>query len=170
MEESARAALSWARVHAEEYGAPKAFFDGHGVHIHVPAGAIPKDGPSAGVTMVTALISAASGRAVRRDLAMTGEITLRGRVLPIGGVRDKLLAAHRAGLKAFILPKKNVRDLEEVDAEVLAAIEVIPVEHVGEVLDRALLPVDTSRAPRRAMGFTPWIPPGGGDDPGTIRA
>ena len=169
MEESARAALSWARVHAEEYGAAKGFFDGHGVHIHVPAGAIPKDGPSAGVTMVTALISAATGRAVRRDLAMTGEITLRGRVLAIGGVRDKLLAAHRAGLKTFILPKKNVRDLEEVDKAVLAAIEVVPVEHVSEVLECALLPAD-HRNPKRAMGFAPWIAPASDDHPGTIRA
>jgi len=170
MEESARAALSWARVHSEEYGAAKAFFDGHGVHVHVPAGAIPKDGPSAGVTIVTALISAATGRPVRRDLAMTGEITLRGRVLPIGGVRDKLLAAHRAGLKVFLLPKKNLRDLEEVDQEVLAAIEVVPVEHVSEVLDRALLPVDANRKQPRAMGFAPWIPQRPGDTPGTIRA
>jgi ATP-dependent Lon protease len=155
MEESARAALSWAKVHAEEYGAAKDFFDTHGLHVHVPAGAIPKDGPSAGVTMTTALVSVASGRPVRRDLAMTGEITLRGRVLPIGGVKDKLLAAHRAGLATFILPRKNVRDLEEVDKEILDKIEVVPVDNVSEVLDRALLPVGGARAAaaRQRVGF-----------------
>ena len=131
MEESARAALSWAKVHAVEYGAPRDFFDTHAIHVHVPAGAIPKDGPSAGVTMATAMVSVASGRRVRRDLAMTGEITLRGKVLPIGGVKDKLLAAHRSGLKTFILPAKNVRDLYEVDKEILDAIEVVPGRQRG---------------------------------------
>jgi ATP-dependent Lon protease len=145
MEESARAALSWARVHAEAYGAPKGFFDNHGLHVHVPAGAIPKDGPSAGVTMTTAIMSAASGRPVRRDIAMTGEVTLRGRVLPIGGVKDKLLAAHRAGIATFIMPRKNMRDLHEVDAEILEKVEVIPVDTVDEVLDRALLPRNGAR-------------------------
>jgi ATP-dependent Lon protease len=154
MEESARAALSWARVHAEDFGAPKGFFDTHGVHVHVPAGAIPKDGPSAGVTMTTALVSVASGRPVRRDVAMTGEVTLRGRVLPIGGVKDKLLAAHRAGITTFVLPRKNVRDLDEVDKEVLDKIEVIPVDNVAEVLERALLPRGGSRSERgRRVGF-----------------
>ena len=155
MEESARAALSWAKVHAEEYGAPKGYFDNHGLHIHVPAGAIPKDGPSAGVTMTTAVVSVATGRRVRRDVAMTGEVTLRGRVLPIGGVRDKLLAAHRAGIATFLLPKKNVRDLHEVDKDILETIEVVPVESVAEVLDRALLPAEaaTGRGGRR-VGFT----------------
>ena len=154
MEESARAALSWARVHATEYGAPKGFFDSHGLHIHVPAGAIPKDGPSAGVTMTTAVVSAATGRPVRRDLAMTGEVTLRGRVLPIGGVKDKLLAAHRAGLKTFILPRKNLRDLSEVNKEVLEHVEVIAVEKVGEVLDIALMEPSESRRGRRGAGFS----------------
>ncbi len=154
MEESARAALSWAKVHAVEYGAPRDFFDTHAIHVHVPAGAIPKDGPSAGVTMTTAMVSVASGRRVRRDLAMTGEVTLRGKVLPIGGVRDKLLAAHRSGLKIFILPAKNVRDLFEVDREILDAIEVVPVENVGEVLDRALVESDgPRRRERRSAGF-----------------
>ena len=160
MEESARAALSWAKVHAEEYGAAKGYFDNHGLHIHVPAGAIPKDGPSAGVTMTTALVSVATGRRVRRDVAMTGEVTLRGRVLPIGGVRDKLLAAHRAGIATFLLPGKNVRDLHEVDKEILESIEVVPVESVAEVLDRALLPVDASARPGgRRVGFAvPALP------------
>ena len=154
MEESARAALSWAKVHAVEYGAPRDFFDTHAIHVHVPAGAIPKDGPSAGVTMATAMVSVASGRRVRRDLAMTGEVTLRGKVLPIGGVKDKLLAAHRSGLKTFILPAKNVRDLYEVDKEILDAIVVVPVDNVGEVLDRALVELDAPRRrERRGAGF-----------------
>jgi ATP-dependent Lon protease len=154
MEESARAALSWARVHAAEYGAAKDFFDTHSIHVHVPAGAIPKDGPSAGVTMTTAMVSVAAGRPVRRDLAMTGEVTLRGRVLPIGGVKDKLLAAHRAGLKTFILPAKNTRDLHEVDREILEAMDVVPVETVNQVLDRALMEGDDRRKPeRRGAGF-----------------
>jgi ATP-dependent Lon protease len=153
MEESARAALSWAKVHAEEYGAPKGFFDNHGLHIHVPAGGIPKDGPSAGVTMTTALVSVASGRPVRRDVAMTGEVTLRGRVLPIGGVKDKLLAAHRAGIGTFLLPRKNVRDLDEVDREILDKVEVVAVDNVTEVLDRALLPVGGRREEERRVGF-----------------
>ena len=153
MEESARAALSWARVHAVEYGAPVDFFETHAVHVHVPAGAIPKDGPSAGVTMVTAMVSVASGRSVRRDVAMTGEVTLRGRVLPIGGVKDKLLAAHRSGLTTFILPRKNLRDLDEIPAEVLEAIEVVPVDNVDEVLGRALLAAPAQRRQRRGAGF-----------------
>ncbi|MBV8527403.1 MAG: endopeptidase La [Candidatus Dormibacteraeota bacterium] len=159
MEESARAALSWARVHAKEYGAPADFFDTHSIHVHVPAGAVPKDGPSAGVTMTTAMVSAAAGRAVRRDLAMTGEVTLRGRVLPIGGVKDKLLAAHRSGLKTFILPAKNMRDLHEVDSEILDAIEVVPVETLDQVLDRALMPAEqAAQRPRRGAGFVLPVP------------
>ncbi|HEX3605127.1 MAG TPA: endopeptidase La [Candidatus Dormibacteraeota bacterium] len=145
MEESARAALSWSRVNAHRYGARKGFFDNHGLHIHVPAGAIPKDGPSAGVTMVTAMVSAASGRKVDRRVAMTGEVTLRGRVLPIGGVKDKLLAAHRAGIAVFLLPARNERDLREVDREILDHIEVVPVETVDQVLERALLPTEERR-------------------------
>ncbi len=152
MEESARAALSWARVHAVEYGAPRDFFETHALHVHVPAGAIPKDGPSAGVTMVTAMVSVASGRRVRRDVAMTGEVTLRGRVLPIGGVKDKLLAAHRSGLTTFILPRKNLRDLEEIPREVLDTVEVVPVDNVGEVLDRALVDAPAQRR-ERTTGF-----------------
>jgi ATP-dependent Lon protease len=168
MEESARAALSWAKVHAVEYGAPRDFFDTHAIHVHVPAGATPKDGPSAGVTMATAMVSVASGRRVRRDLAMTGEVTLRGKVLPIGGVKDKLLAAHRSGLKTFILPARNVRDLFEVDKEILDAIDVVPVDNVGEVLDRALIESDTPRRRERRAGFV--LPISGTDVLGPINA
>jgi ATP-dependent Lon protease len=153
MEESAKAGLSWARVHAVEYGAPRDFFDTHALHIHVPAGAIPKDGPSAGVTMVTAMVSVASGRRVRRDVAMTGEVTLRGRVLPIGGVKDKLLAAHRSGLTTFIMPRKNMRDLDEIPSDVLEAVEVVPVDNVGEVLARALIDAPAERREPRGAGF-----------------
>ncbi len=140
MEESAKAALSYVRAHEREFGIPKGFFEDHAMHIHVPAGAIPKDGPSAGVTMATAIVSALSGRRVRRDVAMTGEITLRGRVLPIGGVKEKLLAAHRAGIKTFILPEKNKKDLVDIPKEVLETVEVKTVENIGEVLKVALQP------------------------------
>jgi ATP-dependent Lon protease len=168
MEESVRAALSWAKVHAVEYGAPRDFFDTHAIHVHVPAGAIPKDGPSAGVTMATAMVSVAAGRRVRRDLAMTGEVTLRGKVLPIGGVKDKLLAAHRSGLKTFILPAKNLRDLWEVDKEILDAIEVVPVENVSEVLERALVESDAPRRRERQAGFV--LPITSADVVGPINA
>src|SRR5690242_515634 len=140
MEESARAALSYVRAHGTELGIPVGFFKDHAMHIHVPAGAIPKDGPSAGVTMATAIVSALTGRRVRRDVAMTGEITLRGRVLPIGGVKEKLLAAHRAGIKTFILPEKNKKDLVDVPKEVVETVDIKPVSNIDEVLKLALLP------------------------------
>src|SRR5690606_18931531 len=113
---------------------------GSEVHLHVPAGAVPKDGPSAGITMVTALASLASGRAVRPSVGMTGEVTLQGRVLPIGGVKQKILAAHRAGLTEVVIPERNRRDLDDVPAEVLERITVHPVLTVREVLDVALEP------------------------------
>jgi ATP-dependent Lon protease len=147
MEESARAALSYVRAHQAEFGVPVGFFKDHAMHIHVPAGAIPKDGPSAGVTMATAIVSALSGRRVRRDVAMTGEITLRGRVLPIGGVKEKLLAAHRAGIKTFILPDKNKKDLVDVPKEVLDTVEIKPVGKIDDVLKIALQPGQPSMTP-----------------------
>jgi len=140
MEESAKAALSYVRAHYAELGVPKGFFEDHAMHIHVPAGAIPKDGPSAGVTMATAITSALTGRRVHRDVAMTGEITLRGRVLPIGGGKEKLLAAHRAGIKTFILPEKNRKDLVDVPKEVLDTVDIHTVSTIDEVLKLALLP------------------------------
>ena len=140
MEESARTAWSYARFHAARYEIARERIEDNAVHIHVPAGAIPKDGPSAGVTMCTAIVSALTGRAVRRDVAMTGEITLRGRVLPIGGVKEKILAAHRAGIKTFILPRKNTKDLVDVPEDVKKQLSIVPVEHVEEVLEAALLP------------------------------
>jgi ATP-dependent Lon protease len=140
MEESARAALSYVRSHGTDLGIPVGFFKDHAMHIHVPAGAIPKDGPSAGVTMATAIVSALTGRRVRREVAMTGEITLRGRVLPIGGVKEKLLAAHRAGIKTFILPEKNKKDLVDVPKEVTDTVDIKPVSNIEEVFKLALLP------------------------------
>ena len=140
MEESAIAALSYVRAHYAELGVPKGFFKDHAMHIHVPAGAIPKDGPSAGVTMATAIVSALTGRKVRKDVAMTGEITLRGLVLPIGGVKEKLLAAHRAGIKVFLMPKKNKKDLVDVPQEVIDTVDIRLMETIDEVLKNALLP------------------------------
>jgi ATP-dependent Lon protease len=133
MKESARAALTYAKAHAPALGIPDDAFDGD-VHVHVPAGAIPKDGPSAGVTMATALVSALSGRPVRHDVAMTGEITLAGRVLPIGGVKEKVLGAVRAGITRIVLPRENESHLEDLPEDVRDAIEVFPTDELGEVL------------------------------------
>ena len=138
MKESAQAARSWVRAHAAEYGIDPEFYKTQDIHIHVPEGAVPKDGPSAGVTMATALVSALSGRKVRQDVAMTGEITLRGRVLPIGGVKEKLLAAYRAGLKVILLPKENQKDLEDVPAHVLSQFQIHLTEKIADVLKVAL--------------------------------
>jgi ATP-dependent Lon protease len=165
MEESAKAAVSYARAHALELGIKPAFFEDHFIHIHVPAGAIPKDGPSAGITMATAIVSVLTDRPVRRDVAMTGEITLRGKVLPIGGLKEKLLAAHRAGIKTFILPDKNRKDLYEVPDEVKQSMDLVPVKHISEVLDRALLPA-TPRTPGPGLGFRR---PLGESQPGTVN-
>jgi ATP-dependent Lon protease len=139
MQESAKAALSYARSRANELGIKPGFFEHHAIHIHVPAGAVPKDGPSAGITLATALVSALTGKPVRRDVAMTGEVTLRGRVLPIGGLKEKILAAHRAGIKHFILPAKNRKDLDEVPAGVMRSVKLHFVDHVDEVLQLALI-------------------------------
>ncbi len=138
MKESARAAKSYVRAHAAELGIADDFYKTLDIHIHVPEGAVPKDGPSAGVTMTTALVSALTGIAVRQNVAMTGEITLRGRVLPIGGLKEKLLAAHRAGIDTVLIPKENVKDLEEVPENVRKAITIIPAETVDTVLATAL--------------------------------
>ena len=138
MQESAQAALTYARSRADALGIAPAFFDRNDLHIHVPAGAVPKDGPSAGVTMATALVSAMTRRPVRKDVAMTGEITLRGKVLPVGAVRDKILAAHRAGSKRIILPRDNENDLLDVREEVRRDLEFVLVDSVDEVLAAAL--------------------------------
>ncbi|HEY8535913.1 MAG TPA: endopeptidase La, partial [Vicinamibacterales bacterium] len=138
MQESARAAMSWVRSKAEEFGLPKDFNRKHDVHIHVPEGAIPKDGPSAGITIATALVSTLARVPTRRDVAMTGEITLRGKVLPIGGVKEKVLAAHRAGVTNIILPKDNEKDLADIPKNVLDVMNVYLVETMDEVLKTAL--------------------------------
>jgi ATP-dependent Lon protease len=140
MQESARAAHTFARSRATALGLPTSFYEKTDIHVHVPAGAIPKDGPSAGVTMATAIVSSLTERPVARDVGMTGEITLRGRVMPIGGLRDKVLAAHRAGLKRIVLPRENERDLEEVPESVRSELQFFPVDHVDEVLAIALRP------------------------------
>ncbi|HTI34203.1 MAG TPA: S16 family serine protease, partial [Miltoncostaea sp.] len=140
MRESARIALSWTGAHADELGIDPEALSGRQVHLHVPAGAVPKDGPSAGVTMVTALASLASGRAVKPTVGMTGEVTLQGRVLPIGGLKQKILAAHRAGLTDVVIPERNRRDLDDVPEKVLQEVTVHPVLTVQEVLDIALEP------------------------------
>ena len=139
MKESAQIALSYVRSHAEQLGVDLAALD-RKIHVHVPAGAVPKDGPSAGVTMVTALVSMATGRQVRSDVGMTGEVTLNGRVLPIGGVKQKLLAAQRAGLSTVFIPQRNEPDLDDVPAEVLEALEVRPMTDVADIVAQALEP------------------------------
>ncbi len=144
MKESAQAGLSYARARARTLGIDPTRFEKTDIHIHVPAGAIPKDGPSAGVTLATALVSALTGRPVRRDVAMTGEITLRGKVLPIGGLKEKVLAAHRAGISTFILPEKNEKDLAEIPQKVRRQLKMISVRNVDEVLQLALCPPDVS--------------------------
>jgi ATP-dependent Lon protease len=160
MKESARAALTYARANAVRYGIDARKAWGSELHIHVPAGAIPKDGPSAGVAMTTALVSALSGMAVRSDVAMTGEVTLTGRVLPIGGVKEKLLGAHRAGIRAIILPKDNEGDLEDLPADVLEQMEVHPVETIDQALSVALRGASMSEG-RLLFPELP-LPPGGG--------
>ncbi|PKB66941.1 MAG: endopeptidase La [SAR202 cluster bacterium Io17-Chloro-G3] len=140
MKESAQAALSYSRSRSREWELSQEFFKSQDIHIHIPAGAIPKDGPSAGVTMTTALISILSKRAVRKEVAMTGEITLRGKVLPVGGIKEKVLAAHRAGITTFVLPKDNKGDLEEIPAKVRKSFNFVLVERIDEVLSTALCP------------------------------
>jgi ATP-dependent Lon protease len=144
MKESAQIALAFLRSHGASLELPVGDLKDRGVHIHVPAGAVPKDGPSAGVTMTTALASLLSGRPVRSDVAMTGEVSLTGRVLPIGGVKQKLLAAHRMGITTVLIPARNEPDLDDVPASVLAELTVHPVSDVREVLSLALEPAHTA--------------------------
>ena len=139
MKESAQAAVSYARSHARELGIDEDFYQKLDIHIHVPAGAIPKDGPSAGITMATALTSALTKRRVSRDVAMTGEITLRGRVLPVGGLKEKCLAAFRAGIRTIIVPEKNQKDLDEIPKHLRRKLKVTLANNMGDVLKEALL-------------------------------
>jgi ATP-dependent Lon protease len=156
MKESARAALSWFRAHAAAYGADPDFFKSAEIHLHVPSGAIPKDGPSAGVTMATALASELTGRSVRGDLAMTGEITLSGRVLPVGGIKEKVLAARRAGIREVILPRQNEKNVkEDLTEELRRDLTIHYVQAVDEVLLLALLPAPTAGGRKAARRVQP---------------
>jgi ATP-dependent Lon protease len=139
MQESIQAAMSFVKARSPSYGVKPSIFARKDIHVHLPEGAVPKDGPSAGIGMVTAMISTLSGTAVRRDVAMTGEVTLRGRVLPIGGLKEKLLAALRGGISTVLIPSENEKDLAEIPATVKGNLEIVPVSHVDEVLARALV-------------------------------
>jgi ATP-dependent Lon protease len=157
MKESAQTALSWVRAHAAELGIDPDFFERSDIHIHVPQGAIPKDGPSAGITMAAAIASLLSGRPVRPRLAMTGEITLRGRVLPVGGTKEKILAARRAGIEMVILPAHNASDLEDVPAHVREQLTFVFVETMSEVLTHSARALSKS-APGRPRDRPPLAP------------
>ena len=140
MQESAQAALTYTRARAQELGIPDKYFEEHDIHVHVPAGATPKDGPSAGVTMAAAIISAVTRRPVDSNTAMTGEITLRGKVLPVGGIKEKVLAAHRAGAKRVMMPRENERDWGEVPEEIRSEMKVEFLDYIDEALKLVLLP------------------------------
>jgi ATP-dependent Lon protease len=140
MKESASAALSYLKSRAESLGIDPTLFDKNDIHVHVPAGAQPKEGPSAGVTVLTAMASLLTGRPVRDDVAMTGEITLRGRVLPIGGIKEKVLGAHRAGLRRVLLPRRNEADLDDIPADLRKEMQLVLIESIDEVLREALTP------------------------------
>jgi ATP-dependent Lon protease len=151
MQESAQAAMSYVRSKADEYRIPKNFTRTTDVHVHIPEGAIPKDGPSAGITLATALVSALGRVPVRKDVAMTGEITLRGKVLPIGGVKEKVLGAHRAGMKTILLPRDNEKDLADIPKNVLDTLDIYLVDTMDEVLKVALAgPLPSMAAPAPA--------------------
>jgi ATP-dependent Lon protease len=155
MKESAHAALSYVRTNAEKFGIAKDFLEKSDIHIHIPAGAMPKDGPSAGVTMFTALVSMLTGIRVRHDVAMTGEISLRGRVLPIGGLKEKVLAAHRAGIKRVLAPERNRADLDEVPQEVKSDLEFIFVSKMEQVLEASLEEMPKPKAPDGPLASIP---------------
>ncbi len=165
MKESAQAALTFTRARAAALGLPEAFHERNDLHVHLPAAGIPKDGPSAGLTMAVAMISALTGRPIRREVAMTGEITLRGRILPVGGIKEKVLAAHRAGITAIILPQRNLKDLDDVPAEVRDALEFRPVETMDEVIALALRcasspgTAEPARSPSGSASTRPPITP-----------
>lgn len=155
MQESAQAALSYTRSQAKVLGVPDDLFENVDVHIHVPEGSVPKDGPSAGVTLATALISAFTGRPIRRDVGMTGEITLRGRVLAVGGIREKALAARRAGVNTFVMPTKNENDLHEIPKKLRQGLDFVLVERMNEVLEAALLPAPGKPKKKRKVATIP---------------
>ena len=145
MKESARTGISYIRSVSRDYQIADDFFEKYDIHVHIPEGAVPKDGPSAGITMATAMLSAITEKKVRADIAMTGEVTLRGRVLPIGGLKEKLLAAKNAGIKTVLVPKKNLADVEELSQEITKGFEILPVEHMEEVLKAAFVSEDQDK-------------------------
>ena len=138
MQESIQAALTVVRAQADKLGIKKDFHEKHDIHVHVPEGATPKDGPSAGIAMCTAIVSSLTNNPVKSNIAMTGEITLRGQVLPIGGLKEKLLAAHRGGINKVLIPHENKRDLEEIPQNIIEGLQIYPVKKIQEVLDLAL--------------------------------
>ena len=172
MKESVQAAESYVKSRGPAYGIKRSNFDKKDIHVHVPEGATPKDGPSAGVAMVTAIVSVLTGIPVRRDIAMTGEITLRGRVFPIGGLKEKLLAALRGGIKTVFIPKDNEKDLAEIPDNVKKGLTIIPVAHVDEVLAKALtrplVPIewDDNETPGATEAVA--AQPESGDRPGVV--
>ena len=143
MKESARTSVSFVRSVSEKYQIPENTFKEYDFHIHIPEGAVPKDGPSAGITMATAILSAVTDKKVRADIAMTGEVTLRGRVLPIGGLKEKILAAKTAGVKTVLVPKENEKDVEEISKEIKSGVEIIFVEKMSEVIERAFVSIQS---------------------------
>jgi ATP-dependent Lon protease len=158
MKESARAALSWFRAHAARYGVDPSFYKDAEIHLHVPSGAIPKDGPSAGITMVTALASELTGRPVRSDVAMTGEITLSGRVLPVGGIKEKVLAARRLGIREILLPRQNEKNIrEDLTEELRRDLTVHYVSTIEEVLAQALTPSPVQPRPLQVEQPQPTV-------------
>ena len=144
MQESAKAAYTYVRANAEKYSIKDEFYKNKDIHIHVPEGAVPKDGPSAGVTMVTALVSALTKKKVRADVAMTGEVTLTGRVLPIGGLKEKSLAAYRVGIKTIIIPKENEKDIKDIPESIRNNINIITAKEVQTVLENSIIGDDTN--------------------------
>ena len=161
MKESAHIALSFVRSIASDYGIPSDFYKTKDIHIHFPEGAVPKDGPSAGVTVVTAMVSALTGRAVRRDIAMTGEVSLRGNVLPIGGLKEKTMAAYTAGVSTVFIPEDNVKDLEDIDPEARKNLKFVPVRKVSDILIAALTEpeiIPTSKAKKTEEEYPEIIP------------
>ena len=159
MKESARTGLSVVRAMAEELGIPADFHKEQDIHIHAPEGAIPKDGPSAGITMALAVVSALTGRPVRHDVAMTGEVTLRGRVLAIGGLKEKTMAAKRNGIRTVLIPRENLRDLAEIDPVVRESLRLVTAESVDTVLAEALCPQEPQKAEEREQPIiTAFVP------------
>jgi ATP-dependent Lon protease len=169
MKESAQAAVSFVRSRAEKLGINPKFYKELDLHIHIPEGAIPKDGPSAGISMCTSIVSALTKHPVHRDIAMTGEITLRGRVLPIGGLKEKILAAHRGGIKKVIIPKENEKDLKDIPADISKKLEIVAVEHMDEVLLHALIVKEGEKLFKRDDLTFQITAEGGGQQPSAIN-